>query len=104
MASESLRDIRSYASGERERDPGAGRERSLSLPDSAAAAQDKELDIMEVGDTEGSSGKKEGSPSAKRPSTAGSRELEIATTEKEQFNDAKRASCDAFVAYRYSPV
>lgn len=75
---ESLRDIQSYISGEQERDPGAGREPSLSSPDSAAAAQStggNELVIVELEDTEGSSGTKGDSTKDKRPSTAGSRKL-----------------------------
>ena len=75
-ANESPRDIQSRISGERERDPGAGREPSLSLSDTAAAAPStggNELAIVEVVDTEGSSGKKRDSSEARWRNTADSR-------------------------------
>ena len=65
----------SYTTGEQERDPGAGREPSLSSPDSAAAQQSREgdqLDRMEAYDTEGRSGKRYGSTRTARPSSTGS--------------------------------
>ena len=77
-ASESPRDIQSHILEERERDPGAGREPSLSPPDSAAAARStggNELVIAEVEEAEGSSGKEGGSTDAIQPSTADPRNL-----------------------------
>ena len=77
-ANESPRNIQSRISGERERDPGAGREPSMSLSDTAAAAQStggNELVIAEVTDTEGSSGKKRDSSEARWPNSEDSRKL-----------------------------
>jgi hypothetical protein len=77
-ANESPRDIQSHIPGEREGDPGAGREPSLSPPNSAAAARStggNELVIAEVEGTERTSGKKRDSAEARYPSTADSRKL-----------------------------
>ncbi len=96
MARESPRDIQSCISGERDRDPGAGREPSLSTRDSAAAAQStggKELVIAEVGveDPEGNSGRKEDSTNVRWPSTADSRKLTSSPSPR-RSNSATRSS------------
>jgi len=78
VASESRHDIHSHTTGEQERDPGAGREPSLSTPGSAAAEQSREgdeLDIVEAEGTERGSGKQDGSTRTTRPSGTTSREL-----------------------------
>ena len=95
VARDSQRDIQSNISGERDRDPGAGREPSLSTRDSAAAAQStgaNDLVIAEVEHAEGISGKKDDSTKSRWPSTADPRKLTRSPSPRRRSNSATRGS------------